>query len=306
MDEANYNSVVDSMRTSDGLMFGLPVVLDTADESVQPGQKVLLQYEGKNLAVMEVESKFLPNKPKEAKMCYGTSSLEHPGVQMIAMERGKYYIGGRIHGTNILDSHKSPWYDTGVVDVVKVGDYSLAAAESVLSLCHWAVREGDSGDSGMTCIELKEHFTTLMGCWSLMAQDWSYRNGCSRARRRHRYGRVCRRAWTWWLSSAATLCTARTTSCSRARCMRTTSKRAPCASCTPPAALPRCVRVCARAFDCARHQSGLIKTPRTVRVKKEAYVAMEGLIARPVLNADGKPPGGLAWGAFGLSRGSLE
>jgi len=104
MDEANYNSVVDNMRTSDGLMYGLPVVLDTADESVQPGQKVLLQYQGKDLAVMEVESKFLPNKPKEAKMCYGTSSLEHPGVQMIAMERGKYYIGGKIHGTNIYDT----------------------------------------------------------------------------------------------------------------------------------------------------------------------------------------------------------
>lgn len=38
----------------------------------------------------------MPNKPKEAKMCYGTSSLEHPGVQMISMERGKYYLGGKL------------------------------------------------------------------------------------------------------------------------------------------------------------------------------------------------------------------
>merc|ERR1711924_590692 len=33
--------------------------------------------------------------------CYGTSSLEHPGVQMIAMERGQYYLGGKITGLDI-------------------------------------------------------------------------------------------------------------------------------------------------------------------------------------------------------------
>ena len=42
-----------------------------------------------------------PNKALEAKKCYGTSSLEHPGVQMISMERGKWYIGGKVHGLAI-------------------------------------------------------------------------------------------------------------------------------------------------------------------------------------------------------------
>ena len=37
----------------------------------------------------------------EAKQCYGSSSLEHPGVQMISMERGRYYLGGRIHGLEL-------------------------------------------------------------------------------------------------------------------------------------------------------------------------------------------------------------
>lgn len=52
----------------------------------------------RNIAVMEVESKYIPDKPLEALKCYGTSSLEHPGVQMIAMERGKYYLGGKLTG----------------------------------------------------------------------------------------------------------------------------------------------------------------------------------------------------------------
>jgi sulfate adenylyltransferase len=42
---------------------------------------------------MTVDSKWAPNKPKEAKHCYGTTSIEHPGVSMISMERGKYYLG---------------------------------------------------------------------------------------------------------------------------------------------------------------------------------------------------------------------
>jgi hypothetical protein len=37
----------------------------------------------------------------EAKLCYGTSSLEHPGVQMISMERGRYYLGGRVWGLEL-------------------------------------------------------------------------------------------------------------------------------------------------------------------------------------------------------------
>ncbi len=49
--------------------------------------------QGQDLAVMTVNSKWVPNKPKEAKHCYGTTSIEHPAVQMISMERGKHYIG---------------------------------------------------------------------------------------------------------------------------------------------------------------------------------------------------------------------
>ena len=77
-----------------GLLFGLPVVFDTQSEKIKPGDKVLLTYQGQNIATLTVDSKWMPNKPVEALKCYGTSSIEHPAVQMISMERGKYYIGG--------------------------------------------------------------------------------------------------------------------------------------------------------------------------------------------------------------------
>ena len=79
--------------TQNGLLFGLPVVFDTHSEKIKPGDKVLLTYQGQNIATLTVDSKWMPNKPVEALKCYGTSSIEHPAVQMISMERGKYYIG---------------------------------------------------------------------------------------------------------------------------------------------------------------------------------------------------------------------
>lgn len=86
------SDVCDRMLQND-ILFGLPVVLDTDSEDYSVGDKVLLQYQGQDLAVFTVESKWAPNKPLEAKNCYGTSSIEHPAVQMITMERGKYYMG---------------------------------------------------------------------------------------------------------------------------------------------------------------------------------------------------------------------
>ena len=68
-------------------------MLDTADASIKVGDVLKLTYQGADLAVMTVTEKYVPNKPQEAKMCYGTSSLEHPGVQMISMERGRFYLG---------------------------------------------------------------------------------------------------------------------------------------------------------------------------------------------------------------------
>jgi sulfate adenylyltransferase len=69
----------------------------------QPDRRpqVLLTYKGEQLAVLSVSSVFKPNKAKEAKACYGTSSLEHPGVSMIATERGPLYLGGSLAGLRL-------------------------------------------------------------------------------------------------------------------------------------------------------------------------------------------------------------
>ncbi len=98
MDENNYNSVIKDNRNTNGLLFGLPIVFDSNNEKVKAGETILLTYKKQKIAVLEVSSKWEPDKSLEAKLCYGTNSLDHPAVKMIFNERGRFYIGGRVYG----------------------------------------------------------------------------------------------------------------------------------------------------------------------------------------------------------------
>jgi len=98
MDEKNYNSVIKNNRNTSGLLFGLPIVFDSNNEKVKTGETILLTYKKQKIAVLEVSSKWEPDKSIEAELCYGTNSLDHPAVKMIFNERGRFYIGGRVYG----------------------------------------------------------------------------------------------------------------------------------------------------------------------------------------------------------------
>merc|ERR1711924_185382 len=106
MNKADYDSVVDNMRTRDGVLFGLPVVLDVTDEKLR-GKKVLLTFKGIKMAVLDAEEVWKPDKVKEAKKAYGTSSAEHPSVHELFSNLGKFYVGGKVHG--LVDNFESVW-----------------------------------------------------------------------------------------------------------------------------------------------------------------------------------------------------
>ncbi len=101
MHQEDYDAVVAGHRTTSGLLFGLPIVFDTDDASIALGDRLLLTYRGQELAVLTVESRWEPDKAREAQGCYGTTSIEHPAVKMIATERGRYYLGGAIQGLEL-------------------------------------------------------------------------------------------------------------------------------------------------------------------------------------------------------------
>jgi len=101
MHQQDYDAVVAGHRTTSCLLFGLPIVFDTDDASIAVGDQLLLTYRGQELAVLTVESRWEPDKAREAQGCYGTTSIEHPAVKMIATERGRIYLGGSIQGLEL-------------------------------------------------------------------------------------------------------------------------------------------------------------------------------------------------------------
>ena len=100
MHKGDYDSVVDNYRLKNGALFGLPVVYDTARPDLTPGKKVLFTYKGDNIALLEVEDRWVPDKVKEAKKTFGTSELEHPGTRVLVFERQHTYLGGKLTGLN--------------------------------------------------------------------------------------------------------------------------------------------------------------------------------------------------------------
>ena len=101
MHQEDYDAVVSGHRLAAGQLFGLPIVMDTDRDDVVVGDKLLLTYKGQDLAVLEVEDKWEPNKVAEAKGCYGTTFIEHPAVRLITMERKCFYLGGSLKGLDL-------------------------------------------------------------------------------------------------------------------------------------------------------------------------------------------------------------
>lgn len=50
LNEEAYDSVVSDMKLPDGNILGLPIVMDTNDDSIKPGMKLLLRYDGTGAA----------------------------------------------------------------------------------------------------------------------------------------------------------------------------------------------------------------------------------------------------------------
>jgi sulfate adenylyltransferase len=107
MNEADYHSVVKEMRLSDGTLFPMPIVLDIPDSAeFSVGESIVLcdQY-GNPLAVMDIESRYAPDKEAEVLGVYKTKDLMHPGVRYVMNQMHDIYIGGRVHKLQLEARH---------------------------------------------------------------------------------------------------------------------------------------------------------------------------------------------------------
>ena len=103
VNEAEYKSIVDTMRLSSGLAWSIPVTLQIPEaeaEKCRLDSKIALAHpNGEILAVMTVESKFTPDQDHEAQQVYLTTEDAHPGVKAMKAE-GPVYLGGPISLVN--------------------------------------------------------------------------------------------------------------------------------------------------------------------------------------------------------------
>ncbi len=105
LNQDEYDAVLGSMRLPDGTIWPMPVTLDVNDDTadtVQVGQTLVLRdVEGVALALLDVESRWQPDKTHEAQAVFGTNDQAHPAVDYLHNKSGNWYLGGRIRGIEL-------------------------------------------------------------------------------------------------------------------------------------------------------------------------------------------------------------
>ncbi|MDH5189880.1 MAG: bifunctional sulfate adenylyltransferase/adenylylsulfate kinase [Gammaproteobacteria bacterium] len=105
MTEGVYNSVVGDMRLPDRQLWPIPIILDIPENVASKlelnSKLALLDEEGFMLAVLNIESKWQPDKKKEAKQVFGVSNDSHPGVKYLYENTHNTYVGGTIEGVQL-------------------------------------------------------------------------------------------------------------------------------------------------------------------------------------------------------------
>ena len=99
LNEDDYNSVLDNMKLTDGSIWPIPINLDVNNEFIESisdeSSITLRDKEGFAIAILDIESKWKPNKENEALKVYQTKNQEHPGVHYIINQTHDWYIGGK-------------------------------------------------------------------------------------------------------------------------------------------------------------------------------------------------------------------
>ncbi|MCZ6522698.1 MAG: bifunctional sulfate adenylyltransferase/adenylylsulfate kinase [Alphaproteobacteria bacterium] len=102
MNSADYDRVVADMRLVDGTLWPMPITLDVRDAfagQIEIGDTIALRdQESVLIATMTVESKWTPDKEREASEVYRTTDIAHPGVDHLLHRAHAVYLGGSVSG----------------------------------------------------------------------------------------------------------------------------------------------------------------------------------------------------------------
>ena len=99
MVRADYESVVEDMRLSNGLVWSMPITLSVSEieaNQVSDGEEIALTTgDGDIVATMIIEDRYAFDKEREALEVYRTTDHEHPGVAAVR-RRDDTLIGGEV------------------------------------------------------------------------------------------------------------------------------------------------------------------------------------------------------------------
>lgn len=100
LNKPDYESVVMTMRLSNGSLWPIPITLDVNDAfaaQVQIGEIIELRDpEGVLLAHLHIESMWTPDKQLEAQNVFGSNDLAHPAIYYLYHKAGSVYLGGTL------------------------------------------------------------------------------------------------------------------------------------------------------------------------------------------------------------------
>jgi len=99
MGKRDYDSVVESMRLANGLVWSIPITLAVSRDvanTLSIGQEIALtEHDGHLLAGMTLAEKFEYDKTREAQKVYRTTDEKHPGVARV-YKQGEIYLAGDV------------------------------------------------------------------------------------------------------------------------------------------------------------------------------------------------------------------
>ena len=108
MDREDYESVVETMRLANGLVWSMPITLSVSENEAngaKEGDDVALTNEqGRVVATLTVTDRYTYDKGHEAREVYRTDDGEHPGVAAL-YRQGDVLIGGEV---TLLDEQPNP------------------------------------------------------------------------------------------------------------------------------------------------------------------------------------------------------
>ncbi|KAI9572128.1 hypothetical protein HD554DRAFT_1635719 [Boletus coccyginus] len=103
MNESDYNSVVDTLRLSDGTLFPIPVTLDVSSDDIPrlgivPGARLALRdpRDDEALAIITVQDVYSYDRVREAIQVLGADDSAHPSVSYLRNRVKEYYVGGKV------------------------------------------------------------------------------------------------------------------------------------------------------------------------------------------------------------------